>query len=99
MGRWFAVNMGTGIVGVLLHELPWNTDGIKRISVAFFILNLILFMVFVVITVLRYSLYPQIWRTMISHETQSLFLGCFPMALASTSRHSVLQSFLSNDHL
>ena len=75
--------MGTGIVGILLHQLPWNTTGIRGISIAFFILNLILFVIFLIISILRYSLYPEIWTVMIHHETQSLFLGCFPMALAS----------------
>jgi hypothetical protein len=30
-------------------------------------------------------LYPTIWSAMISHPGQSLFLGCFPMGLASKS--------------
>lgn len=75
--------MGTGIVGILLHQLPWNTAVIRGISIGFFVLNLMLFLAFFVITVLRYSLYPETWSVMIHHETQSLFLGCFPMALAS----------------
>jgi len=75
--------MGTGIVSVLLHELPYNTSAVQWISVGFFILNVSLFFVFTGITFLRYSLYPEIWSAMIRHPAQSLFLGCFPMGLAS----------------
>jgi hypothetical protein len=34
-------------------------------------------------SIARYTLYPTIWFAMISHPGQSLFLGCFPMGLAS----------------
>lgn len=76
--------MGTGIVSVLLHELPYNAAWVRWISVVFFVLNISLFLVFTGITLLRYSLYPEIWSAMIRHPAQSLFLGCFPMGLAST---------------
>ncbi|KAJ6444435.1 C4-dicarboxylate transporter/malic acid transport protein [Purpureocillium lavendulum] len=80
---WFAVNMGTGIVSVLLHNLPWNAQWLQYVSYVFFALNIALFAVFFVISVLRYTLYPEIWRAMISHPGQSLFLGCFPMGFAT----------------
>ncbi|KAK4081862.1 hypothetical protein Purlil1_11549 [Purpureocillium lilacinum] len=79
---WFAVNMGTGIVSVLLHNLPWNAQWLQYVSYVFFAANVVLFVVFFAISVLRYALYPEIWRAMISHPGQSLFLGCFPMGFA-----------------
>lgn len=80
---WFSVNMGTGIVSVLLHNLPYNAEWVQDISIAFFILNIGLFAAFTVISLLRYLLYPEIWGVMIKHPTQSLFLGCIPMGFAS----------------
>lgn len=80
---WFAVTMGTGIVSILLHNLPYNGTWIYWVSVIFFILNVILFVTFFVISVARYAMYPEIWRVMICHPTQSLFLGTFPMGLAT----------------
>ena len=81
--RWFAVNMGTGIVSILLHNLPYNGTWLQYISYIIFAANVALFLAFLVMTILRYVLYPQIWTAMILHPSQSLFLGCFPMGLAS----------------
>ncbi|KAK8118607.1 uncharacterized protein PG998_003233 [Apiospora kogelbergensis] len=80
---WFTVAMGTGIVSILLHNLPYNTEWIRWISVGFFALNVLLMVSFTTISVARYVLYPQIWGVMIRHPTQSLFLGTFPMGLAT----------------
>lgn len=75
--------MGTGIVSILLHNLPWNGEWLRYISYVFFCVNIVLFVVFLGISVARYALYPEIWGAMISHPGQSLFLGCFPMGFAS----------------
>jgi tellurite resistance protein TehA-like permease len=76
--------MGTGIVSILLHNLPYNAPWLQYISYIFFGLNVVLFSVFLILSVLRYTLYPEIWVAMIVHPAQSLFLGCFPMGFAST---------------
>jgi tellurite resistance protein TehA-like permease len=75
--------MGTGIVSILLHNLPYNAAWIQYISYVFFALNILLFTIFFIITLLRYTLYPEIWDVMIKHPAQSLFLGCIPMGFAS----------------
>lgn len=80
---WFSANMGTGIVSILLNTLPYNGQWLYWISVAIFAFNVLLFIVFLAITILRYLLYPRIFPVMATHPTQSLFLGTFPMALAT----------------
>lgn len=76
--------MGTGIVSILLRNLPYNMPWISHgLSVGFFIVNIGLFAVFTVMSVVRYVMYPEIWTAMMSHPSQSLFLGGFPMGLAS----------------
>ncbi|KAJ3494211.1 hypothetical protein NLG97_g4233 [Lecanicillium saksenae] len=80
---WFAVNMGTGIVSILLHNLPYNARWLYWISVVIFSLNVVLFLVFLTISILRYTLFEGVWKCMIRHPTQSLFLGTFPMGLAT----------------
>ncbi|KAK3669146.1 Plasma membrane sulfite pump involved in sulfite metabolism [Recurvomyces mirabilis] len=80
---WFAVNMGTGIVSILLHNLPYNAHWLRYISYVVFALNVLLFVLFLLISILRYTLYPKIWVAMLQHPMQSLFLGCFPMGLAT----------------
>ncbi|KAK0391113.1 hypothetical protein NLU13_0615 [Sarocladium strictum] len=80
---WFAVNMGTGIVSILLHQLPYNAIWIQYISYVFFCVNIALFVVFFGMSIARYTLYPEIWSVMIGHPGQSLFLGCLPMGFAT----------------
>ncbi|KYK59462.1 hypothetical protein DCS_00592 [Drechmeria coniospora] len=82
--------MGTGIVSVLLHNLPYNGAWLQYISYVFFAVNVALFTVFLALSVLRYTLYPEIWRAMISHPGQSLFLGCVPMAFATIINMMIL---------
>ena len=81
--RWFSVTMGTGIVSILLHNLPYNGIWLYWISVIIFALNVFLFCTFLTVSILRYALYPHIWSAMIRHPAQSLFLGTFPMGLAT----------------
>jgi tellurite resistance protein TehA-like permease len=90
LSRWFSINMGTGIVSILLHNLPYNREWLYWISVATFALNVILFCIFFTLSFLRYTLYPQIWSAMIRHPAQSLFLGTFPMGLATIINMIVL---------
>ncbi|KAF4449928.1 hypothetical protein F53441_6847 [Fusarium austroafricanum] len=80
---WFAVCMGTGIVSILLHNFPYHAIWLEYISYVFFVFNIILFSVFLGISITRYALYPEIWGAMIAHPGQSLFLGCMPMAFAT----------------
>lgn len=75
--------MGTGIVSILLHNLPYNGVWLYWISVVVFALNVLIFSVSFFISVLRYTIYPDIWFAMICHPSQSLFLGTFPMGLAT----------------
>ncbi|KAF9886446.1 hypothetical protein FE257_011478 [Aspergillus nanangensis] len=80
---WFSVTMGTGIVSILLNTLPYNGIWLYWISVVVFALNVILFTVGCLISVLRYTLYPEIFLLMIKHPVQSMFLGTFPMGFAT----------------
>jgi tellurite resistance protein TehA-like permease len=75
--------MGTGIVSILLHNLPYNAVWLYWLSIVIFTLNVLLFMTGSIITILRYSLYPEIFLAMIKHPVQSMFIGTFPMGLAT----------------
>jgi tellurite resistance protein TehA-like permease len=81
--RWFSVTMGTGIVSILLHNLPYNGVWLYWISVTIFGLNVLLFSMGCIMSVLRYTLYPEIFWVMITHPVQSMFIGTFPMGLAT----------------
>ena len=84
---WFAVTMGTGIVGILFHALstlyPSVEAPLNILSTIFFLLNIVLFAVVFTISILRYTLYPATWMLMLQHPVQSLFLGTLPMGFAT----------------
>ncbi|KAK1150041.1 Plasma membrane sulfite pump involved in sulfite metabolism [Aspergillus melleus] len=80
---WFSVTMGTGIVSILLNTLPYNGDWLRYISIVLFVFNVVLFAIGIVISVLRYTLYPEIFFLMITHPVQSMFLGTIPMGFAT----------------
>ncbi|KIK67442.1 hypothetical protein GYMLUDRAFT_37564 [Collybiopsis luxurians FD-317 M1] len=82
---WFAAIMGTGSISILFYAFPFKTDSEAFIiwTLIFFFLNLTLFIIFCVITVARYVMFPDIWGAMIRHPSQSLFTGTFPMGGAT----------------
>ncbi|KAI5452792.1 Plasma membrane sulfite pump involved in sulfite metabolism [Naganishia albida] len=80
---WFSVNMGTGITSILLYTLPYQFRGLKTIGIIIFFLNLALFMLFLLMSILRYIIWPNVFRKMLLHPQQSLFLGTFPMGFAT----------------
>jgi tellurite resistance protein TehA-like permease len=75
--------MGTGITSILLNTLPYNGRWLYYISIVLFALNVLLFSVFCMMTILRYALYPRIFVAMIRHPVQSMFIGAFPMGFAT----------------
>ncbi|KAF8070178.1 voltage-dependent anion channel [Lyophyllum atratum] len=82
---WFAVIMGTGVISSLVSRFPFGAGSLtlEVISLMFFFLNLALFVLFCGLTVARYWLFPEMWRKMLSHPAQSLFVGAFPMGAAT----------------
>lgn len=80
---WFATTMGTGIVSVLLVSIPYPSRWLFYLSIVFFALNACLFLAALVVSALRYMLYPAIWGVMIRDARNSLFLGTVPMGFAT----------------
>ena len=80
---WFSVTMGTGITAILLHQLPYQFNGLRIISNLIFGLNVILYLLFLGISIARYLIWPQLFWIMLFHPTQSLFLGTFAMGMAT----------------
>ena len=78
---WFKVTMGTGIVSILLYELPYNGKWLYWLSVITFCLNIFLFLLASFISLLRYIMWPEMWTIMMDHPNQSLFLAAVPMVI------------------
>jgi tellurite resistance protein TehA-like permease len=75
--------MGTGVVAVILSTLPFEARWLYYTSILFFALNTLLFTLALVISILRYTLWPEIWTVMIDDPNNSLFLGTVPMGFAT----------------
>ncbi|KAM0748108.1 hypothetical protein T439DRAFT_328090 [Meredithblackwellia eburnea MCA 4105] len=87
---WFSVTMGTGIVAILLHNLPYRFPGSDQLAIAVFILNIALFCSFSLASAARYILWPKVFWTMLYHPQQSLFLGTVSMGFATLVNLTVL---------
>jgi tellurite resistance protein TehA-like permease len=75
--------MGTGIVAILLYEIPFYSPVTYYLSIVFFILNVILFTAALFISILRYTIWPEIGLVMILDPLNSLFISAVPMGFAT----------------
>lgn len=80
---WFSVTMGTGVVATFLITIPWQAAWLYYLSIIFFILNVILWSAALITSILRYTIWPEIWSVMIQDSTNSLFLATMPIGLAT----------------
>jgi tellurite resistance protein TehA-like permease len=75
--------MSTGVTSILLHQVPYHAHWLNIISYIFFVLNIVLFLLFTVVSCLRYIMYPRLILAVLRHPHQSLFLATFPVGLAT----------------
>lgn len=87
---WFIITMSTGATSLVLHQLPYNGHWLQIISYIFFVLNLVLFLLFTVISCLRYIIWPRLISAVLQHPHQSLFVATFPVGLATLINMTVL---------
>lgn len=81
--NWFTVTMGTGVVALILPELPFAHSLMAHLAVLLWQFNIALFLMFSLLYVLRWIIYPTEAKQIFSHASMSLFLGAIPMALAT----------------
>lgn len=82
--------MGTGILSILIYTSPHQFTGMHQVATVLYLANISIFVAFLILTFLRYSLYPWVFMKMLRHSTQSLFLGTIPMGLATIVNATVL---------
>jgi tellurite resistance protein TehA-like permease len=56
---WFSICMATGLIAILLHQLPYQFHGLRVISTVVYLLNLILFILFLLIFAVRIFRHPR----------------------------------------
>ena len=87
---WFSVNMGTGILSVLLHTSPHKFRGEDVIGTVLYFLNILLFALFSAATIARFCFFPWVFGRMLRNPHQILFLGTIPVGLATIVNATVL---------
>jgi len=92
---WFSINMGTGIVSVLLESLPYRFNGLHALALIFFGINILLFAVFMIISVLRCIIWPPLLLRTLLDPVSSMFLGALSMGFTTLINMCVL-GFISD---
>ncbi|KAL7309076.1 Plasma membrane sulfite pump involved in sulfite metabolism [Mucor circinelloides] len=87
---WFSVIMGTGILSILLHVFPFQFRGLQTIALVVYIMNVVLFCIFLIVSIARYTIWPSIIRLVLEHSNQSLFIGTMPMGLTTITNFTTL---------
>ena len=81
--NWFTITMGTGILSLSFNQFPIHVPGLHAVAVALWMLNIILFSIFIVVYVTRWILFTREAQRIFSHSTVSMFFGAIPMGLAT----------------
>ena len=78
--------MNAGIISILLHQLPYQFDGLGVCSVIAFLVDFVLFIIFSIIFLARLVLFSKQTVAEITDNIQDLsFLGCWPIAWLTLS--------------
>ncbi len=81
--QWFSVVMGTGILALLLGQLPEAGALLPHLGNGLWQFSVVLFLVFTGLYLARWVLFFDEARRIVGHPTASMFLGTIPMALAT----------------
>jgi tellurite resistance protein TehA-like permease len=82
--------MSTGALSIMLHQIPFHAYWLDIVSEIAFVLNIVIFLFFTIISVSRYTMYPHLFPAVLRHPHQSLFLATFPVGLATIINMIVL---------
>ncbi|KAI7096033.1 hypothetical protein KC340_g8255 [Hortaea werneckii] len=78
---WFTLSMNTGILSILMHQLPYQFYGLGIISTILFVFNIVLFIVFFILLLLRCIMYPQsLVQTCSTNISELSLMGAVPIA-------------------
>lgn len=91
---WFVIPMNTGILGILMHQLPYQFHGLPVLSTIMYLADLTFFVIICSMTILRWTLYPKAAQRKTAASIDELsFLGAAPIAfLTLTSLTGIIVS-------
>lgn len=80
--NWFTVTMGTGILAILLGQMP-GPLWLHAAGAELWRVNIALFGLFSLLYLARWMFYPREAARIFSHPVMPMFLGAIPMGLAT----------------
>jgi tellurite resistance protein TehA-like permease len=87
----YAICMNTGLLGTLLHQLPYKFHGYAVLSTCFWIANIVLFSLFTIVQIIRHILYPKAaLRQTCATMDELCFWGCVPIAFVTIIAQTAL---------
>ncbi|MBV9702504.1 MAG: TDT family transporter, partial [Methylobacteriaceae bacterium] len=81
--NWFAATMGTGILALVLPQLPFVGPSLYRLGEGLWMFNIALFVLFAGLYSARWAMFPREARRIFGHSIVSMFIGTIPMGLAT----------------
>ncbi|KUJ22148.1 uncharacterized protein LY89DRAFT_608925 [Mollisia scopiformis] len=83
---WFTWCMNAGVIGILLHQLPYQFSGLPVLSTIAFVVDLVLFIIFSAIMITRFIWFGRQAYYEITDNINDLALGaCWPIAWQTLS--------------
>ncbi|KAJ2356800.1 Plasma membrane sulfite pump involved in sulfite metabolism [Coemansia erecta] len=79
---WFTASMGTGMTSMLLYGFPYEWSPLKYIAMGIALLNLLMFVTFLVLFLWRLVQYRDFFHILL-HPQMSMPLGAVPMAFTT----------------
>ena len=81
--NWFTITMGTGILALSLNQFPLLSPGLHAVAEALWMLNIVLFSLFVLLYGARWVMFTGEAARIFDHSVASMFFGAIPMGLAT----------------
>ncbi|KAA8624426.1 TehA Tellurite resistance protein [Pyrenophora tritici-repentis] len=74
--------MSTGGLAIALGETPHQFHGLYHIGLTLYIINVVLFLLITLLTLLRLTLHPNHVLASLTHPSESLFISALPLSLS-----------------
>lgn len=81
--NWFAATMGTGILALVLPQVPGASSTLRAIGEGLWFFNIGLFTLFTILYAARWIIFWHEAKRIFSHNIVSMFIGTIPMGLAT----------------
>ena len=81
--NWYTTTMGTGIMALMLNQLPFAGPELSVVARGLWLFNILLFAVLVAVSIGQFIFYRKASLATFTHPVQSMFYGCAPMGFAT----------------